>query len=326
MDLSREVRLTSAEAAVFSLRSLYESCGYGRFKVNKFEEYDFYASCKSFLMSENVLTFTDSTGRLMALKPDITLSIVKNVGASGDGPQKVYYNESVFRDSGDGNGFREITQTGLERVGEVDTAAVCEAVELACRSLDLLRAGKSAVLDLSHVGVVSAILDAEGVGEAARGAVASLMGDKNAGELMRAAAAAGISAAGAEKLCRLATLYGTPDEVRGELYAAAGDVPGCAPALEELYAVVASLPDGLGRMLRFDFSAAGDMKYYTGAVFRGYIDGIPRSVLSGGRYGGLLPEYGAAHGGIGFAVYTDLLEYAGGGRGATLVFDDPEVK
>ena len=74
MDLSRKVRLSAAEAAVFSLRSLYESRGYGRFKVSKFEEYDFYASCKSFLMSENVLTFTDSTGRLMALKPDITLA------------------------------------------------------------------------------------------------------------------------------------------------------------------------------------------------------------------------------------------------------------
>ena len=77
-------------------------------------------------------------------------------------------------------------------------------------------------------------------------------------------------------------------------------------------------------MLRFDFSAAGDMKYYTGAVFRGYIDGIPRAVLSGGRYGGLLPEYGA-HDGIGFAILTDLLEDRGGGRGATLVFDGAEV-
>ncbi len=325
MDLSREVRLTSAEAAVFSLRSLYESCGYGRFKVNKFEEYDFYASCKSFLMSENVLTFTDSTGRLMALKPDITLSIVRNVGASGEKPQKVYYNESVFRDSGDGNGFREITQTGLERVGDVDTAAVCEAVELACMSLDLLRGDRRAVLDLSHVGVVSAILDSEGADEAVRGTVASLMGDKNAGELIRFAAGAGISGRGAERLSGLATLYGSPDEVKDELYAAAGDVPGCAPALDELYAVASSLPEELKDMLRFDFSAAGDMKYYTGAVFRGYIDGIPRSILSGGRYDGLLPEYGAAHGGIGFAVLTDLLESAGGGRGGTLVFDGAEV-
>ena len=96
MTESGKFTLTRAERAVFGLRALYESRGYERFKVNKFEEYDFYAGCKSFLTSESVLTFTDSTGRLMALKPDVTLSIVKNAGRDGRDVTKVYYNESVY--------------------------------------------------------------------------------------------------------------------------------------------------------------------------------------------------------------------------------------
>ena len=71
--------LKNEERAVFSLRELYGSYGYIRHKVSKFEEYDLYARNKSFLVSENILTFTDTDGRLMALKPDITLSIIKNM-------------------------------------------------------------------------------------------------------------------------------------------------------------------------------------------------------------------------------------------------------
>lgn len=40
-----------------------------------------YAANKSFLLGENVPTFTDLDGRLMALKPDVTLSIAKNTKA-----------------------------------------------------------------------------------------------------------------------------------------------------------------------------------------------------------------------------------------------------
>jgi ATP phosphoribosyltransferase regulatory subunit len=67
------------ESAVFALRSLYSSYGYSQYKMGKFEEYDLYAHNKSFLVSERILSFTDTDGRLMALKPDVTLSIVKNV-------------------------------------------------------------------------------------------------------------------------------------------------------------------------------------------------------------------------------------------------------
>jgi len=80
--------LKNDEKAIFRLRELYSKYGYSRYKVSKFEEYDLYAHNKSFLVSENVLTFTDTDGRLMALKPDVTLSIVKNIAANGNETQK----------------------------------------------------------------------------------------------------------------------------------------------------------------------------------------------------------------------------------------------
>ena len=61
-----------------SVQALYNRYGYRPYRMNKFEEYDLYARNKDFLISDRVITFTDLNGKLMALKPDVTLSIVKN--------------------------------------------------------------------------------------------------------------------------------------------------------------------------------------------------------------------------------------------------------
>ena len=68
--------MDSQEKIGFLLRSLYAGTGYSRYRMGKFEEYDLYSRNKDFLFSEGVITFTDTNGRLMALKPDVTLSIM----------------------------------------------------------------------------------------------------------------------------------------------------------------------------------------------------------------------------------------------------------
>ena len=89
------------------LNQLYEEYGYRKFRMSKFEDYDLYAQNKDFLKKGHIITFTDRDGSLKALKPDITLSIMKN--NSGDS-EKVYYNENVYRETG--GTFREILQVG----------------------------------------------------------------------------------------------------------------------------------------------------------------------------------------------------------------------
>ena len=88
--------LSSEEKIVFELRSLYQQSGYSKYKMSKFEEYDLYANNKDFLVSDHIITFTDTNGKLMALKPDVTLSIVRS-SKDSDALRKVYYNENVYR-------------------------------------------------------------------------------------------------------------------------------------------------------------------------------------------------------------------------------------
>ena len=69
--------LQPKEQASFALRALYEAAGCRKYHMGRFEEYGLYQENRSFLSSEQVITFTDLDGRLLALKPDVTLSIAK---------------------------------------------------------------------------------------------------------------------------------------------------------------------------------------------------------------------------------------------------------
>ena len=97
------------------LNRLYEQYGYRKFKMSRFEDYDLYAQNRDFLRQDRIITFTDADGALKALKPDITLSIMKSNGGDSE---KVYYNENVCREVG--GAFREILQVGVESVGQID--------------------------------------------------------------------------------------------------------------------------------------------------------------------------------------------------------------
>ena len=71
-------RLAWEDKIKLGLRALYEQYGFCQYRMGKFEPYDMYYAHKDFLKSETVITFTDTAGRLMALKPDVTMSIVKS--------------------------------------------------------------------------------------------------------------------------------------------------------------------------------------------------------------------------------------------------------
>ena len=81
--MSDQSALRPEELVSARLRALYQAWGYASYKVNRFEEYDLYMRNKSFLTDDHILTFTDTDGKLMALKPDITLSVVDHANSLG---------------------------------------------------------------------------------------------------------------------------------------------------------------------------------------------------------------------------------------------------
>ena len=158
--------LQPKERASFALRALYEAAGCRKYHMGRFEEYGLYQENRSFLSSEQVITFTDLDGRLLALKPDVTLSIAKTAQPAPSETLCYYYHENVYRPSAESHTFKEISQMGLEMLGAVGEAQVQQAVGLAARSLDAL--GADWVLEVSHMGYLFGLFDALGVPDAAR--------------------------------------------------------------------------------------------------------------------------------------------------------------
>ena len=262
------------------LMELFCGCGYTQYKMNKFEEYELYAQNRSFLPSRSIITFTDTDGRLMALKPDVTLSIVKN---SRDGKEyKLYYNESVYRTDRNTHTFAEITQTGLEYIGNTDTARLCEVLTVAMMSLDLI--SNDNVTDISHLGLLSSLLDSLGINEKERASLLTFIENKSVHEAAALCSAAGVPEKGRELLIKLMTLDPSPDKACG---------------------ILSSLD---GNKTRVDFSVLSDTNYYNGIVFRGYVRGVPSAVLSGGQYDMLMRRMGKSSSAVGFAVYLDRLD------------------
>ena len=303
MKLSDTV-LKYEERVVFALRELYGSYGYAPFRMSRFEEYDLYVRNKSFLVSDSVITFTDTDGKLMALKPDVTLSIVKNCRVAPGEVEKVYYNENVFRVSRGTHAFREIMQSGLECIGELDSTALAEVVGLAADSLALVDEGY--VLDLSHLGVVSAVVDALGAPDSIRADLLHALGEKNPHAIRGLLSTAGIAPERAVPLLTLVATAGAPADVLARCADVLSDNAAAMAALDELAAVAAALGDG--RRVRIDFSVIHDMSYYSGIVFRGFVPGVSAAILSGGQYDKLVQKLGRAPGAVGFAVYLDLLD------------------
>ena len=121
--------LLPEEGVALSLRSLYRGYGYQPFKMSKFEEYDYYVKNKEFLVGDGVITFNDTNGRLLALKPDVTLSIIKTTRFEKGVKQKLFYDENVYRVSQSTHRYKEIMQTGLEAIGDLDSYDIYERSE-----------------------------------------------------------------------------------------------------------------------------------------------------------------------------------------------------
>ena len=296
--------LSFNEKVIFALRSLYASRGYAQYKMSRFEEYDLYARNKDFLISNSVITFNEG-GKLMALKPDVTLSIIKNIKDCPESIQKVFYNENVYRISKGSDTYKEIMQAGLECFGDIDGYAVCEVVSLAAESLKAI--SDSAVLDVSHLGLLENVFESFSVPESLRAEIIKLIGEKNTHELISLCGKLGLNNDSTEILKLLVSTSGSPDTVLPTLIAALEGKTDISP-LNELKNLFDAVDQSIKPMLRIDFSVVNDMNYYSGIVFKGFIEGIPASVLSGGQYDKLMMKMNRKSGAIGFAVYLDLLE------------------
>ncbi len=308
MEQNKNMNADSVEEQVTdALRSLFARYGYRRYEMSNFESYDMYVNHKSFLNNNKIITFTDVQGKLKALKPDVTMSIVKNTKET-DTASKLFYIESVFRALNHADSIKEIKQMGIEFIGCDDVYSEAEVVELAKQSLAAISADY--MLDLSHMGFVTGILNDINTTPENRNLMREAIRNKNAHELKMHAQNANCTQKQVENLTQLVQLSGEFKATleRAKKLVCNEEMELAVKSLSDIYEVLANECEQ--DKLRLDFSITSDVDYYNGIMLHGYVKDVPSAVLVGGRYDNLMKSFNKPQKALGFAVYLGALNRA----------------
>ncbi len=297
--------MPTEDRLIYELSKLYEQYGYRKFCMAKFEEYSFYSDNRDFLSGEGVIAFNNSDGRLMALKPDITLSIVKNVRIDKNTFTKTYYNENVYRISQETHDYKEIKQTGVELMGNIDTYSIAEIITLALKSLEKI--DPVCVLGVSHMAFISSVLDEMKIPASAKEKIVFCERNKNSHDIKAVCEQYGVEEKYVEYFCALTAFNGSFKEVLEGLRMISMN-EATDKACEELASLYEALEAlGIEKKVQLDLSVVNPSSYYNGIIFNGFVKAAPTPVLAGGRYDNLAGKIRKGIGAVGFAVYLDNL-------------------
>ena len=256
----------------------------------------------------------DDDGRLLVVRPDNTLPIVRLVSTrmrAADLPLRLRYEAPVVREcQRNAGGSRQFTQLGFELIGAGDTAGDVEIVSLVAEAVRKLALPAARII-AGSVRPFKELLAACEDRELAAEALRCVHANDFVGLDARVAASAESDAVKVA-ISELPRLHGGAEVLDrvDALLAAAGIV---APLTRELRALVEGLAPEDAQVLSFDFSIMNSFDYYTGLVFKAYAGGLPDPVGSGGRYDSIFT--GAFGDGIevpaaGFAFSLERLEAA----------------
>ncbi len=295
------------EQIPLKLRSIYEQFGYKKFSMSNFEPYDLYRDHKNFIKSESIITFTAANGSLMALRPDVTTSIVKHLRENTT-TEKLYYIENVFRLDEKSRDYKEIPQIGIECIGGEMNYSQSEIILLAFKSLSVL--SEDYRLNVNHMGLIEGALEYAGFNPEDVEAVKGAIKHKNVHDISYLSQKSNISQDKVNKLCAFT-------EISGDFNSAIKTLEECIfnekmkAAYDELCELFANISDFIPcEKLNIDVSVINDIGYYNALVFRGYIKEAAAEVLSGGRYDNMMKRFSKKQQALGFALYLGELRRA----------------
>ena len=299
----KQANLRPEEIAALRVRGIFEQAGYKKYRMSSFEEYSLYSENRDFLGGEKIITFTDLDGKLRALKPDVTLGIIKNTRATREKPEKLYYIENVYRESRESHTFKEINQMGMEFIGDIGDSEIVEVIDLAAQALS--RISSRYVLEISHMDFVLELLGECCLDGVDRIKMIKQLRNRNVEGIAETGKRAGLDQERIELICRIPTLQGNMDQVIGRASSLVKNqrMQQALDTLETLYKAIKE-KDPKAKV-KADLSTINDIDYYNGVIFKGYIEGSAKSVIAGGQYDRAMHLFGKDVGGIGFALYLN---------------------
>jgi len=284
------------------LRSEFYKSGYDEIETPAYEYYDVFQGGVGSYMQESMIKFIDPKGRILVLRPDITVPIARVAATKlGGGVKRLFYIQDSFSCAEPAAGKAgQFTQAGVELIGDAAYQADAEVIALAVRALKT--AGlREFTIDIGQVAFFKGLINGLQCNDNQADELRHAVDSKDIGAIESAAEKIGMGAYLKEKILRLPGLFGKKEVFDEAL--SLSDSGECAAAVENLrnvYALLESL--GLEEHISVDLGILHDIAYYSGIIFRGITPGIGFPVVSGGRYDGLLERFGEPAAATGFAL------------------------
>jgi histidyl-tRNA synthetase len=277
-------------------REVAERYGFQEYDGPPLEPTDLYIEKSGPEIVQQLYNFTDKGGREIALRPEMTPSLARMVGARAGGmrkPIKWFSMPQLFRYERAQRGrLREHFQLNLDIVGEAEVGA---DAELLAAAIDVLRAfGLTAsdfVARVSDRGLLRALLLHAQVPESRLTLVYNIVDklDRDPREAIgnRLATEAGLGPAVVDEVLGIFE-HRDFDAVR-DAYGATEKIGEEIARVHDLFQRIDAM--GLGEFVRFDLSIVRGLAYYTGIVFELFdARGELRAICGGGRYDALLKQ------------------------------------
>lgn len=289
------------------IKDLYLSRGYMELTTPTIEFYDVFDGENMWIDQERMYKFLDQNGRIMVLRPDITTPVARIAGTKLKDsyyPLKFFYSLNVFRCNEKLNAkSNEATQCGVEIIGIDNLRADVEVIVTAIKVL--LETGiEDFKIELGHAQFFKGIMDESDVDNSDVEEIRKYIEDKNFASLRYFLESKDMDNTTISEISALPRLFGDIDVLEKARKLTFNSKS--LSALKDIEEIFKALEDvGLSKYFSVDLGMVHQIDYYTGVIFRAYVDGAGNDVLYGGRYDNLIGNFGVNLPATGFALNLD---------------------
>lgn len=288
----------------------FSKWGYSEVSTPIVEYYKTFNHKTQDLKEEEMYKFFDSRGRILVLRPDMTVPVARLVNTKLKDmklPLKLFYNAEVFRVHESFEGKRnEYLDCGIELIGASGEKTDLEVLVTALEVLKALDTKKEFKLEIGNVNILKSALKDMNLSIDNQNKVIELINKKSLTSLREYLDDIEIRKEYKEFLNKFPWLFGGYEMIKkAKGLAFNEDMKKNIEYLENLYLNLQKL--GYEKYLSLDISMVPRVNYYSGIIFKGYVKEIGSTVIRGGRYDNLLESFGKSIPAIGFSVDVNLL-------------------
>ncbi|MDU1052672.1 ATP phosphoribosyltransferase regulatory subunit [Clostridium baratii] len=291
------------------LEKTFETFGYDEVITPTVEYYKTFSIDDKCMDEEKIYKIFESSGRILALRPDMTLPIARVVSTKMKEvktPIRLRYTSNIFRVNRKFDGKKnEYTDLGVELIGVPELDGDIEVLTMALEGFKKLNISNFK-LEIGNIKFFNEIFDKSKIREDEKEKLAELIEEKSLIELEKFLNSLEIEESKRNFFKRLPWLFGDEDILNNNIeFKEDKDVMSAILYLKKINKILKEL--GYEDNITFDLGMVPGVNYYTGIIFKGYIEGARAPVLSGGRYDNLIKSFGRDLPAVGFSIDVDLI-------------------